>query len=112
MYSCLEKIIFPDFKWKDKYGYDETILKKLSRGFWKKLKKHRSIGPFSNQNGRQSQKMGKKMKILALMDLNCLKTAINWCDMVHGWKAYLTGYNFATQKFCLKCNPDFWDLFL
>ena len=25
----------------------------------------------------------------------------------HCWKDYLTGYNFAIQKFCLKCNPDF-----
>ena len=32
-YGCLEKIIFPDFKLKDKYEVNSTILKEISRGF-------------------------------------------------------------------------------
>ena len=71
----------------------------------KLLGKHRSMGPFLYQNGRQIQKVDKKMKILTLVDLNCLKTAIN--RNVHCWKAYLIGYNFVIQTIALKCNPDF-----
>ena len=66
------------------------------------------MGSFSYQNGRQSQKMGKKKrKISTLMDLNCLKTAKKPECYAHSWKAYLIGYNFVIQKIALKYNPDF-----
>ena len=52
-----KKNFFSDFKWKAKYKVNSTILKVISRGFWKKLEKYGSIGPFSYQNGRQSQKI-------------------------------------------------------
>ena len=54
------KNIFPEFKLKDKYKVNSSILKEISRGFRKKIKKRGSIGHFSYQNGRQSQKIGCK----------------------------------------------------
>jgi len=52
------------------------------------------------------KKWVRKMKILTLMDLNCLKTARNR-SYAHCWKAYLIGYNFVIQKIAPKSNPDF-----
>ena len=63
--------------------------------------------PFSYQNGRQSQKMGKKNENFDFDGLelpeNCNKPEC----FVHCWKAYLIGYIFVIQKITLKCNPDF-----
>ena len=55
--------------------------------------------------------MVKKIKILTLMDLDCLKNAKKPDRCAHCWKAYLIGYNFVKQKIALKCNPDFPKIF-
>ena len=56
------KKFFPEFNLKDKYKVNSTILKKISRGFRKKIKKWGSIGHFLYQNDRQSQKIKCKKK--------------------------------------------------
>ena len=65
------------------------------------------MGPFSYQNGRQSQKMGKKNENFEFYGLKLPENCNQPVRYAHCWKAYLIGYNSAIQKFCLKCNPDF-----
>ena len=68
--------------------------------------------PFLYQNGRQSQKMGKKDENLHFDGLELPENFNKPEYYAHCLKAYLIGYNFVIQKIALKCNPDFSRFFL
>ena len=72
-----------------------TILKQISRGFWKKLQKFGSIGPFLYQNGRQSQKSGSKNSKLLLW-----WTETSWKIVLTCMLGILLESLFNCLKFC------------
>ena len=66
------------------------------------MEKHRSIGPFLYQNGRQSLKMILQNGNFEFDELNLPKNYNKPECYAHCWKAYLIGHN---SKNCSKMQP-------